>query len=88
MTSKVNKDLLLKNLDKLHTTLLGVLCIRRNLNIENEDVVEYCKKRISHNEALIYHKGKNWYCEIDNIRITINSYSFTIITTHKMGIKL
>lgn len=78
----MNKDLLLKNLDKLHTTLLGVLCIRRNLNIEN------CKKGISHNEVLINHVGKNWYCEIDNIRITINSYSFTIIAAHKMGIKL
>ncbi|WP_367657598.1 DUF3781 domain-containing protein, partial [Holdemanella biformis] len=23
-----------------------------------------------------------WYCEIDNIKITINSYSYTIITAH------
>ncbi|WP_288834306.1 DUF3781 domain-containing protein, partial [uncultured Catenibacterium sp.] len=26
--------------------------------------------------------GKNWYCEIENIIITINSYSYTIITAH------
>ena len=31
----------------------------------------------------IYKQGKNWYCEIDNIKITINSYSYTIITAHK-----
>ena len=30
----------------------------------------------------IYKQGKNWYCEIDNIKITINSYSYTIITAH------
>ena len=32
----------------------------------------------------IYKHGKNWYCEIDNIKITINSYSYTIITAHKL----
>ena len=30
----------------------------------------------------IYKQGKNWYCKIDNIKITINSYSYTIITAH------
>ncbi len=27
-------------------------------------------------------QGKNWYCEVENIKITINSYSYTIITAH------
>ncbi len=31
---------------------------------------------------MIYKQGKNWYCEIENIKITINSYSYTIITAH------
>lgn len=30
----------------------------------------------------IYKEGKNYYCEIDNIVITINSYSYTIIPAH------
>jgi len=30
----------------------------------------------------IYKQGKNWYCEVENIKITINSYSYTIITAH------
>lgn len=30
----------------------------------------------------IYKQGKNWYVEIDHIKITINSYSYTIITAH------
>lgn len=32
----------------------------------------------------IYKQGKNWYCEIDDIKITINSYRYTIITAHKL----
>lgn len=33
-------------------------------------------------ECNIYRRGKNWYCEIGNVEITINSYSYTIITAH------
>jgi len=73
---------LLNNIDKLHTTELGVSRIKRNLNI-NEDVVEYCKKIILNKNSDIYKKGKNYYCENNNIIITINSYSYTIITAHK-----
>ena len=38
--------------------------------------------KILDNNCDIYKQGKNWYCEIDNIKITINSYSYTIITAH------
>lgn len=47
-----------------------------------EDVVKFCKNKILDNNCDIYKQGKNWYCEIDNIKITINSYSYTIITAH------
>ena len=73
---------LLNNIDKLHTTSMGIDRIKRNLNIDT-DVVEFCKNKILSKECNIYKKGKNWYCEIDNIKITINSYSYTIITAHK-----
>jgi hypothetical protein len=73
-------DLIL-NIDKIHTTDLGVIRIKRNLNIDG-DVVDYCKKLILDSSSKIYKKGKNWYCENDNVRITINSYSYTIITAH------
>lgn len=46
------------------------------------DVVEFCKNKILDKNCNIYKQGKNWYCEIDNIKITINSYSYTIITAH------
>ena len=72
---------LIDNIDKIHTTKLGVDRIKSNLNI-NCDVVNYCKKLILCNDVKIYKLYNNYYCEKDNIRITINSYSYTIITAH------
>ena len=73
---------LLKNIDKLHTTDMGINRVKKNLKIDSYDVVDYCKQLIMNNNCYIYKKGKNWYCEVNNIRITINSYSYTIITAH------
>ena len=73
---------LLSNIDKIHTTSMGIDRIKKNLNI-NEDVVLYCKNKILDKNCHIYKKGKNYYCEIDDIIITINSYSYTIITAHR-----
>ena len=77
---------LINNINKVHTTDMGVLRIKKNLNIDT-DVVEYCKDKILDKNCNIYKKGKNYYCEIDNIRITINSYSYTIITACKINMK-
>jgi len=76
---------LLKNLDKLHTTELGVLRIKRNLSldIDTNDVIEWCKTKINSDNAIITRSGKNWYVNVDNCIITVNSYSYTIITAHK-----
>lgn len=74
---------LLLNIDKLSTTSLGKERIKKNLNINNFDVVEYLKTKMLDKRASIYKKGKNWYCEVENIIITINSNSYTIITAHK-----
>lgn len=78
----MNNDLL-NNIDKIHTTELGIDRIKKNLKID-EDVVIFTKKVILNKNCNIYKQGKNWYCELDNIRITINSYSYTIITAHTM----
>ena len=79
--NNMDKNILLSNIDKIHTTNMGIIRIKRNLNIDN-DVVLYCKDKILNNKCNIIKKGKNYYCEIDNIIITINSYSYTIITAH------
>lgn len=78
----MNKEELLLNLDKIHTTKMGIERIKRNLKLNTNDVVAYCKNKIVDKDCHIYKQGKNWYCEIDNIIITINSYSYTIITAH------
>lgn len=78
----MNKEVLLSNINKLHTTKMGIDRIKKNLKLEHNNVVEYCKMKVIDKNCVIYKQGKNWYCEIDNIRITINSYSYTIITAH------
>lgn len=77
-----NKKILLDNIDKIHTTKMGSDRIKRNLKIDSDDVVEYCKNKMLDKKCNIYKQGKNWYCEVENIKITINSYSYTIITAH------
>lgn len=73
---------LLSNLDKLHTTDMGIVRIKKNLSLDTEDVVGWCKEKIQNPCSSINRKGKNWYVTIDNYIITINTYSYTIITAH------
>lgn len=74
--------ILLDNIDKLHTTKMGIERIKKNLKLGECDVVEFCKNMVLDKNCSIYKQGKNWYCQTDNVRITINSYSYTIITAH------
>ena len=77
-----DKQILLDNISKVHTTETGIDRIKKNLKLNTNDVFEFCKNKILDKDCNIYKQGKNWYCEIDNIKITINSYSYTIITAH------
>ncbi len=75
---------LLDNLSRIVTTELGAQRISRNLNLSADtDVVEYCKSKIQSPSCDITRNGKNFYCDIDGIIITVNAHSFTIITAHK-----
>ena len=77
-----DKQILLDSISKVHTTEMGIDRIKKNLKLNTNNVVEFCKNKILDKNCNIYKQGKNWYCEIDNIKITINSYSYTIITAH------
>ena len=79
----MDKEILTKNINKIHTTTLGVARIRKNLDLKDDDVVPYIKEILLNENTFIYKKGKNYYCTNNNIIITINSYSFTIITVNK-----
>lgn len=71
------------DLNKLHTTTLGIERIKRNLNLEDIDVVEWVKRKIRSKNILISRKGKNWYVDCTECIITINAQSYTIITAHR-----
>lgn len=74
---------LLRNLDKLHTTELGTARIKKNLSLDTDDVILWCKTKINSDNAVITRKGKNWYANTDGCIITVNAHSYTIITAHK-----
>lgn len=77
-----DKDTLIENIDKVHTTEMGIGRISKNLGISG-DIVEICKGKILKKESLVERKGKNYYVDIDDAIITVNASSFTIITAHK-----
>lgn len=79
------KNELLENIQKLHTTPMGVDRIRRNLSLGDDvkDLVVWCRQKILDANAAISRQGKNWYVKIDGCIITVNAFSYTIITAHK-----
>lgn len=77
---------LLVNLDRLHTTELGVARIRKNLSLDTEQVVDWCRSRIESPDAVITRNGKNWYADVGDCILTVNAHSYTIITAHKKTI--
>ncbi|MCL2284626.1 MAG: DUF3781 domain-containing protein [Fibromonadales bacterium] len=81
------EEMLKENLDRLHTTDLGIERIKRNLCLDADDVVNWCRLKIKNPKAVITRKGKNWYVNIDGCKITVNAHSYTIITAHKTGNK-
>jgi hypothetical protein len=78
----MENDLIL-NIGRIHTTELGAERIKRNLDLDTNDVVKWCKQRIRDTKSHISRKGKNWYVNTNNCIITVNAYSYTIITAHK-----
>lgn len=77
-----NNELLI-NLDKLHTTELGVIRIKKNLSLDTDNIVDWCKNKMKLPHTTMTRKGKNWYVNVDKVIITVNGYSYTIITAHK-----
>ena len=79
-----NDKILITNINKIHTTKLGIVRIKRNLSLNVDDVVSWCKETITNKDNLITKKGKNWYITTKGCIITINASSYTIITAHKI----
>jgi len=75
---------------KLHTTPLGELRIRRNLDLQVEDVMAWCKQMVlAAGDGDILRRGKNWYVSGERLTarewfvLTINAHSHTVITAHR-----
>ena len=77
------RNRLTDHLDKLHTTELGAMRIRRNLALDTDQGTAWCKEKIRSPHAVITRKGKNWYVSADGCVITVNAGSWTIITAHR-----
>jgi len=68
------------DVNKLHTTELGKERIKRNIGLNIDEVIAWCKQADFNN---VEQKGKNWYVYSDVFVLTINVKSHTIITAHK-----
>ncbi len=78
------KRILEENLHRIHTTDLGAVRIRKNLSLETDDIVLWCRNMITDHNSHIIKEGKNWYITNGKCRITVNSHSYTIITAHSI----
>ena len=79
----MDKQILFDNIDRVHTTDMGVDRVKKNLSLGEVDVVEWCKSMIMSEKAEISKQGKNWYICVGGCTITVNASSYTIITAHK-----
>lgn len=71
-------------MEKLHTTELGAQRIRSNLALECDDVVDWCRKELLSEGAVISRRGKNFYVTVNGCEITVNCESGTVITAHRV----
>lgn len=53
----LNKDILVSNIDKIHTTELGIDRIKKNLKLATNDVVKFCENTILDKNCNIYKQG-------------------------------
>lgn len=74
---------LIEHIEKLHTTERGIERIKRNMQMETDDIVQWCRAKILHRDAEMNRVGKNWYVAVDSCILTVNAHSYTIITVHK-----
>ena len=87
MTSSLEDNSLLHNLDRIHTTKMGAERIKRNLGLQTDDVVAWCREAIRQADLNIG-LGKNWYIYGSGVVITINGSSFTVITAHRINARV
>jgi hypothetical protein len=70
--------------EKLRTTPMGADRIRRNLGLDCDDVIAWCRNVVQNTPGkFVIRKGKNWYVHGDGFVLTINASAVSVITAHK-----
>ena len=85
--SVLEENDLIESIEKIHTTQMSRERIKRNLNLQTDDVISWCKDTVKQ-AGIIIGQGKNWYVYKGSVVITINAHSYTIITAHKINAKV
>ena len=72
--------------NKLHTTELGVMRVKRNMGLASDtDVIKWATDIVTAvPKDSIIRCGKNWYIYDGDSVITINAHSYTLITAHRI----
>ncbi len=84
-TTMNEKEQLLSNLDKINVSQISEQVIRGNLHIDPEDnVIDYCRKKLVSENCSISRLGSSWFCRIDNIVIPVNMFDYSILTAHEL----
>ena len=64
------------DVNKLHTTALGKERIKRNIGLDIDKIIAWCKQE---DLANVEQKGKNWYVCADDFVLTINAKSHRLL---------
>ena len=48
----MDKQILIDNIERIHTTVMGADRIKKNLSLDEADVVEWCKSKIMYYSRL------------------------------------
>lgn len=83
----VTKEEFLANLNKLHLSYEGFRRITKNLDLSDNLVIDYCRNKIKDQNCNIYRVDSKWYCEIDDMKIIVNVYSYEILSVKKQTFK-
>ncbi len=83
---------LIKNINLIHTTEMGYQRIIKNIGVfdtniqkNRELILNFCKQIVKNSKSKTIIIGKNYYISNNNITLTINRHSFTIITAKNTG---
>ena len=70
----MNKEVLLQNIDKVHTTEMGIDRIKKNLKLDTNNVVDFCKSKVLDKNVIFTSKER-----IGTVKLIILKLLLTLI---------